>query len=132
MKSSLFILFVLLSWCLIDSTGIVIHSKRTAVCPRVCHSVCHLACPSCHKECDNVCHDACSRKRNGAPQLPCAFAAWDKNGDTHVDFEEFSSIAYPFFNKRHLSLVFQSIDTDRNQKILETEMKEAIFLFEHC
>lgn len=153
MKNSLFILVVLLSWCLIDTTGgVVIHSRRAGWCPRVCHSVCHFACPTCHKECDTVCEDACRRKKSGVRtlsinervhffgiflfpiyilisltqdlQLPCAFAAWDKNGDNLVDFEEFSSVAYPFFNKRHLSLVFQSIDTDSMSKILKSKGKK--------
>lgn len=70
MKNSLIILVVLLSWCLIDTTGgVVIHSRRTGICHRVCSSVCHIACSTCHKECDNVCEDACGRKKSGVRTL---------------------------------------------------------------
>lgn len=49
MNSSLFILFVLLSWCLIDTTGgVVIHSKRTGGCVRVSHCMSKMSWKVCH------------------------------------------------------------------------------------
>lgn len=69
-NSSLFILFVLLSWCLIDTTGgVVIHSKRTGGCVRVCHSICLTACQKCHEKCAIVCNNACRRKKSGVRTL---------------------------------------------------------------
>lgn len=53
-----------------------------------------------------------SCKVSGSSPLPCNFAAWDKNGDDHVDLEEFSSVAYPNVKEGDLALAFQSTDTD--------------------
>lgn len=53
-----------------------------------------------------------SWKVSGSSPLPCDFAAWDKNGDGHVDLEEFSSVASPYVKNRDLALAFQSTDKD--------------------
>lgn len=53
-----------------------------------------------------------SCKVSGSSPLPCNFAAWDKNGDDHVDLEEFSSVAYPNVKEGDLALAFQSTDKD--------------------
>lgn len=50
--------------------------------------------------------------------LPCDFAAWDKNGDGHVDLEEFSSVAYPFVKEEDSASAFQATDKDESQKWL--------------
>lgn len=70
MNSLLFIVFVLLSWCLIDTTGgVVILLKRTGGCVRVCHSICLTACQKCHEKCAIVCNNACRRKKSGGKNI---------------------------------------------------------------
>lgn len=54
----------------------------------------------------------------GTVSLPCDFADWDKNGDGHVDMEEFSSTAYSVVEKGDMALAFQATDTDGMQRQL--------------
>uniref|UniRef100_A0A8W8JPP7 SPARC/Testican calcium-binding domain-containing protein n=1 Tax=Magallana gigas TaxID=29159 RepID=A0A8W8JPP7_MAGGI len=69
---------------------------------------------------------------SGSSPLPCNFAAWDKNGDDHVDLEEFSSVAYPNVKEGDLALAFQSTDTDENQQISKSELHKAEIMFGIC
>lgn len=69
---------------------------------------------------------------SGSSPLPCDFAAWDKNGDGHVDLEEFSSVAYPYVKEGDLALAFQSTDKDENQQISKTELHIAEIMFGIC
>lgn len=66
MKNLLFILVVLLLWCLIDIIGgVVIYFRCVGWCFCVCYFVCYFVCLICYKECDIVCEDVCCRKKSG-------------------------------------------------------------------
>lgn len=142
MKVSLLLVLLVITWCMIDeSEGARRRRRFRRVVRRVCHTVCSYKCsPVCGRVCNRVCGGKRSDvstfifcpfdlyknhrfsltssfsillcKVSGSSPLPCDFAAWDKNGDGHVDLEEFSSVAYPYVKEGDLALAFQSTDKD--------------------
>nr|XP_034336794.1 uncharacterized protein LOC105346946 isoform X2 [Crassostrea gigas] len=119
MKLPFLLVFLGITWCLIgESEGSWWRKRR---CRRICIA----------KYCRTVCLGKRSEVSGSSP-LPCNFAAWDKNGDDHVDLEEFSSVAYPNVKEGDLALAFQSTDTDENQQISKSELHKAEIMFGIC
>nr|XP_019920993.2 uncharacterized protein LOC105323990 [Crassostrea gigas] len=145
MKVSLLLLLLVITCCLIDDSEgwrrrrwrVRIRVRRVfkAVCNTVARIKCVKSCPLCTPVCGRVCGKFCGRKRSEDFQsnsLPCDFVAWDKNGDGHIDIEEFSTVAYVAVEEGELALAFEATDTDGNQKISEEELHKATFLFGKC
>lgn len=88
------------------------------VCRTACQYKCTKPCLWCAPVCHYACKNLCGRKKRqvlGNVSLPCDFAAWDKNGDGHVDKEEFASTAYSVVKEGDMALAFQATDTDGMQ-----------------
>ncbi|XP_052714377.1 EF-hand calcium-binding domain-containing protein 1-like [Crassostrea angulata] len=140
MKVSLLLVLIVITWCMIDESEGARRRRRfrrvaRRVCGIVCSYKCVRYCSKCAPVCPKVCKRVCGGKRSevsGSSPLPCNFAAWDKNGDDHVDLEEFSSVAYPNVKEGDLALAFKSTDKDENQQISKSELHKAEIMFGIC
>lgn len=135
MKFFLSCLLLLIAVSLIDKSVGASTSQKKGVCRVICFVACRRPCAMCTQTCGPICLQACHQKKRELSRsypLPCDFTVWDKNGDSHVEMEEFSSVMYPSISEEDLAVTFHAIDIDGDNRISKAEMQEAKFLFGRC
>ncbi|XP_048754246.2 uncharacterized protein LOC125665579 [Ostrea edulis] len=140
MKTSVILLLLLVTWCMLDDASggwgrrVRIRRVLRRICSWSCHYKCVKTCPVCAPVCSRPCKRICGKKRDitHPSSLPCDFSAWDSDNNNSVDFREFSALVKGLARRKDLRLAFESADSDGNGVLSRDELAGATFMRGQC